>query len=1779
MADMSRPMAVGHPSQAVQSISMSQPGPTQAQTQQNVQQGQTQQAPKTPQASQVQANEPGSTQVISSNAEHSSQQQQGKHSQNPEQGGNNRQANQRRGTKNNNQSSPQLRSPQPHAQQSPMHHETHAERNHPIDQHASKSLGQTAQSQPVIQEQQSQSQGFNKRAEAEGGGGRGGGGGTSVSNVPMHQQSQSATHHPITTSSNSPVPSMMPPPRPDQAGGVPRHSTAGVMRDLKNHRIPGMMVHCHQPSQSTTALKQRPGMQTVQPVPQRFSVPAPQASPSDPPQQPPQHQMQPHLQPQPHASPSVQAKTQTTGGGVQQQQSKQEQAIQEHSSKPSGRESVNLNKPQRGGAVHSNSEHGPDAQPPPRQIESSTQGPNGYRHLKVEDALAYLEQVKQCFQDMPSIYNRFLDIMKEFKAQTIDTSEVIRRVSALFHGHRELILGFNTFLPPGYKIEHREDPESGCITGFSNPGGNFCTLNGDDVGGVNQTQMSGQLTPNVQPDVTHSNVASRTIDISTSPGPNAHGNNRRGPNAGRSRRQGAHDPMGRGDHNYDHNREFTSPGPGVRQTDDMSQIDSRTVAMSGGTSTVKQEYHLSNAPGTVQSRMPDGPQGAQHPQMQQGGGIHQNENAVETLAGGLGSPYAVSGQKTIEFDQAVRYVNKIKSRFSHNELVYKRFLSILQTYQKEQRSMKEVYEQVSELFRDHEDLLNEFSHFLPEATPHAEARAIANRNNGAGGSSAINQRGGNTSATVKKQPVEIVTGEMGSSNAEMAPSQTNSNMLKREKSGKSTGNKSRNTKGRGAGWGAGPAGGIVKNTAAVANKSRGPQKRADRKVANVDKRVGGPGGLPKSNVAGGPVMHSGDGPSSGAPGSGVGGGAMERGTPGLELQFFEELRSALGKEGEQNYAEFIKCLSLFCQEIIGGDELLRLAEGLLQNRKPLADAFRAFLDRNDPNPSETAVALLRKLKNESGTNNANAATNRRPPRSNGAMATPGGAVPSDRQPLVPPTSPSKASGPNEHAKDFCRTGAGSSAGGDRDADVTMRNAEEDMRSGRNAIPNPVYHRKPLSEIGHDFGTKVGGSKSYAKLPSDVGNIPSSGMTADDRTVLNHSFVAKGTSVANSMLDKDPARRPKSGRADGKEADGTGSTVPGGEILSPNGTSGISRYGLGLGLALEEQRMDVDLLISRAQTTVSKLEKVESGEIPNVSSLTGMDLKPIELIYQDASLDMLELLRTNPTVTLPIILQRLKQRIADWHGSRKRLEQIWKTKRFSASANGHPRTWKRSEMMEDLMIAAEASAGEAAASEANTKLMIIDTEDDASNVQAAAGDDATDVDAHSDQMQIDTKTSDGQVNMKEDRTKVRCRLVCEDENLNFIIDILWFAFEWAANGKEDGRKANDGVDFIDRVYKLLQRCEKRGVELFVCEYLYEYIRLVSEASERIKFIVDYDAEKGANGKTLLRMLEVSKDVLTGKMLLSGYDSECSKLFGNDSRSSTTLWEMQLRDLAVILKRLSEAATSMVDHPSAEEMLGMCEESVKTGTNNINNANNLNNNNTNKTSQASRMQKAVNVGIKYSVEVVGVKATVAREVKVMSNAKGKTAGTEKAKEVVKERELGLEFRWIAKHNAGQYEKLDVSNTNGGIGARTTGDKDNKGGNGNKRDCRGDGSGKKGVRSQGVNNNNNNGNGNGRKSNGINELCPKSDFARFVRREYNRYVWLNKSRDRYVRFRGQGRHYGTLADRTRHLMKDKCMRYDGLDARVNDKTGGIKYVSGSHDIYIRVPFKKHRRGVSSD
>lgn len=82
-----------------------------------------------------------------------------------------------------------------------------------------------------------------------------------------------------------------------------------------------------------------------------------------------------------------------------------------------------------------------------------------------------------------------------------------------------------------------------------------------------------------------------------------------------------------------------------------------------------------------------------------------------------------------------------QNRFQGQPEKYKRFLEILHTYQKEQRTLKEssqgqgaggkhlteqeVYSQVAKLFEHQSDLLAEFGQFLPDATSHITPQPLS----------------------------------------------------------------------------------------------------------------------------------------------------------------------------------------------------------------------------------------------------------------------------------------------------------------------------------------------------------------------------------------------------------------------------------------------------------------------------------------------------------------------------------------------------------------------------------------------------------------------------------------------------------------------------------------------------------------------------------------------------------------------------------------------------------------------------------------------------------------------------------------------------------------------------------------------------------------------------------------------------------------------------------------------------------------------------------------------
>ena len=327
---------------------------------------------------------------------------------------------------------------------------------------------------------------------------------------------------------------------------------------------------------------------------------------------------------------------------------------------------------------------------------SSQQQQQQFQRLKVEDALSYLDQVKFKFNDQPQVYNDFLDIMKEFKSQSIDTPGVIQRVSTLFKGHPELIVGFNTFLPPGYKIE----------------------IHSNDQVNVSMPNSTNVVLMSTTPVVPHQPNAVATSAIVTGPG--VHQLSANLPRNTIVSVSSANSVVNL--HQTSHHT-FNSIQP--------RDVNTSTSAGLG-----------SNSSTTIQSRAETN-HNSQRPTNQSIDSSNprithtQPHSPAQNSASG-----PPAGSQPVEFNHAINYVNKIKNRFQQQPDIYKQFLDILQSYQKEQRSIKEgnavpgqkflteseVFTQVAKLFQNQEDLLQEFSQFLPDANNSVNTHSHHNSN-------------------------------------------------------------------------------------------------------------------------------------------------------------------------------------------------------------------------------------------------------------------------------------------------------------------------------------------------------------------------------------------------------------------------------------------------------------------------------------------------------------------------------------------------------------------------------------------------------------------------------------------------------------------------------------------------------------------------------------------------------------------------------------------------------------------------------------------------------------------------------------------------------------------------------------------------------------------------------------------------------------------------------------------------------------------------------------------
>ncbi|KAI0410070.1 hypothetical protein F4802DRAFT_543240 [Xylaria palmicola] len=292
----------------------------------------------------------------------------------------------------------------------------------------------------------------------------------------------------------------------------------------------------------------------------------------------------------------------------------------------------------------------------------------------LNDALSYLDQVKVQFADQPDVYNKFLDIMKDFKSQTIDTPGVINRVSELFAGHPTLIQGFNTFLPPGYRIECGAGNDPNTIRVTTPMGTTVQSI----TGRANQTAEGahGPSGPNAffnhrsnnwQHSQTHNSIESPEAQFSV-PATSA-------PNLVAAASAAHREPV-----------PFDAPGA------------------SGGAHPPRSTAQVPNS-----STTPNVPPPARN-------ALTPTPALPPTgINGGNNQQASMEKRGPVEFNHAISYVNKIKNRFQDKPEIYKQFLEILQTYQRESKPIQEVYAQVTSLFSTAPDLLEDFKQFLPES--------------------------------------------------------------------------------------------------------------------------------------------------------------------------------------------------------------------------------------------------------------------------------------------------------------------------------------------------------------------------------------------------------------------------------------------------------------------------------------------------------------------------------------------------------------------------------------------------------------------------------------------------------------------------------------------------------------------------------------------------------------------------------------------------------------------------------------------------------------------------------------------------------------------------------------------------------------------------------------------------------------------------------------------------------------------------------------------------------
>ncbi|KAJ5124885.1 Histone deacetylase interacting [Penicillium bovifimosum] len=515
----------------------------------------------------------------------------------------------------------------------------------------------------------------------------------------------------------------------------------------------------------------------------------------------------------------------------------------------------------------------------------------------LNDALSYLDQVKVRFVDQPDVYNRFLDIMKDFKSQAIDTPGVIQRVSTLFNGHPALIQGFNTFLPPGYRIECGTEDNPDAIRVTTPSGTNTLSMPRAGRPFETITNPPPSSDPHGRSDLYRDQSRAgwqqgQQQDQQQGPAPGSYSPG--------SRMMGMYPQDGPGpaqDHHYGYPTQQEQQAASAM----THQQDHRGVAqLQGAASAASAGLARSSLMGVSGA----GPNASLTQPM---------NNLAGVGTGMLQGAQDLNKRGPVEFNHAISYVNKIKNRFSSAPEIYKQFLEILQTYQRESKPIQDVYGQVTQLFNTAPDLLEDFKQFLPESAAHAKQVAA--------------QRQAEEQAplsNLRSEPPGFI-------------SQTPNRDVKMPPLGQFNVKDSKESKKRRGGAGgvgssiSGPAGADAARFAEV-NRGAG-------QFGNASKRAKYNNGKPSVDMANvSPTLIP----------------ALPEPLPPLvsmtpsqeEIAFFDRVKKFIANK--QVFSEFLKTCNLYTTDLVTRSVLVSRAEGFIGSNAELMNWFKRFMNVEEP---------------------------------------------------------------------------------------------------------------------------------------------------------------------------------------------------------------------------------------------------------------------------------------------------------------------------------------------------------------------------------------------------------------------------------------------------------------------------------------------------------------------------------------------------------------------------------------------------------------------------------------------------------------------------------------------------------------------------------------------------------------------------------------------------------------------------------------------------------------